>query len=61
MREILTTNKAKGYFGHHINSVKGSPAQAGNPNNVEFLNFQEHLLKHGGNWRNQTYGPFISR
>ncbi|MGE1006947.1 hypothetical protein ACS2U0_18675 [Bacillus cereus group sp. BC251] len=59
--EILTKGKAKGFYGHHIKSVKAYPKHAGNPNNIRFVTRKEHLSLHGGNWRNPTTGKFIYR
>jgi RHS repeat-associated protein len=59
--ELAQTGKVSGYQGHHINSVKGSPDLAGNPNNIEFLRRTEHLAAHGGNWQNVTFGDLLDR
>jgi hypothetical protein len=59
--ELITTGKVKGYEGHHINSVKGHPEMAGNPNNIKFVTPQENLDLHGGNFQNPTTGPLIER
>ena len=59
MKELLNTGKVKGFVGHHMKSVKGFPNLAGEPNNIQFLTRAEHLLAHGGNWRNITYGRYI--
>jgi RHS repeat-associated protein len=59
--ELLRTGKVKGYVGHHINSVKGHPEMAGDPNNIEFVTPAEHLARHGGNWRNPTVGELLDR
>jgi RHS repeat-associated protein len=60
-QELLQTGKVKGYEGHHINSVNGSPDQAGNPDNIEFVTRDEHFDKHDGNWQNQTSGDLVNR
>lgn len=60
-RELLTTGKVKGIEGHHINSVNGHPRLAGDPNNIEFVTRAENLQRHGGNFRNPTSGPLVSR
>ena len=57
--ELLNTGKVKGYVGHHMKSVKGYPELAGDPLNIQFLTRKEHLLAHGGNWRNITHGRYI--
>ena len=59
--EIALTGKARGYEGHHINSVSGFPEVAGDPNNVIFLTRAEHLIAHGGNWRIVTTGRLVNR
>ena len=59
MKELLDTGKVKGFVGHHMKSVKGYPSLAGDPNNIQFLTRAEHLLAHGGNWRNITHGRFF--
>ena len=56
--ELLSTGKVQGYVGHHMKSVKGFPALAGDANNIQFLTPSEHLAAHFGNWRNITYGFF---
>ena len=62
IEELKATGKVKGYHGHHINSVNGSPELAGDPNNIEFVKgTKENLQKHGGNFRNKTRGPLINR
>ncbi len=57
--ELLQNGKVKGYQGHHINSVKGYPSKAGDPNNIKFLTPKKHLEAHLGNFRNITSGPLI--
>jgi RHS repeat-associated protein len=60
--ELLQTGRVSGYQGHHINSVKGHPELAGNPNNVRFVKgAQGNLAEHGGDFRNPTTGPLLSR
>lgn len=60
--DILKDGKVpSGFHGHHINSVKDHPTQAGDPNNIEFLSPEEHFAKHGNNWRNQTVGSLMDR
>ena len=51
-----------GYQGHHINSVKGSPELAGDPNNIQFATPEEHLQDlHGGDTRVPAFGDLIPR
>jgi hypothetical protein len=66
--ELLESGRVKGYQGHHVNSVKWSLDNVGdpmwyirNPNNVEFLNRADHLDAHGGNWRNYSTGELLDR
>ena len=57
-REILSVGKATGYQGHHMKSVDGHNSQAGNANNIQFLNRKEHLAAHGGDFHNNTNGYY---
>ncbi len=57
--ELINTGRVKGYYGHHMKSVQGYPHLAGDPNNIQFLTYQNHLRAHFGNWRNITHGRFI--
>jgi RHS repeat-associated protein len=59
--ELLNTGKIRGYRGHHINSVAGSPELASDPNNIRFLNQTEHLAEHSGRWQTRTYGDLLDR
>lgn len=60
-KQLLTKGKVKGYQGHYINSVKAYPHLAGYTDNIIFLTRSDHLIAHGGNWRNPTTGPFVKR
>ncbi len=61
-QEIMNNGKVRGAEGHHINSVKDNPSQQANPDNIEFMkNRQEHLERHGGDFRNPTEGDLIDR
>src|SRR5437588_12897174 len=52
----------RGFEGHHLNSVNGSPDLAGNPNNIKFVEGRAgNLAEHGGNFRNATSRELISR
>ena len=57
--ELLKRGKVKGYFGHHMKSVKGYPHLASDPSNIQFLTFSEHLAAHGGNFQNITHGIYL--
>ncbi|MBW0933479.1 hypothetical protein [Priestia megaterium] len=59
--EILRMGKAKGFIGHHINSVKNHPEWAGLAKNIRFVTPKQHYRLHGGNWKNKTTGKFIKR
>jgi RHS repeat-associated protein len=60
--ELLKTGKVKGFEGHHINSVNGSPELARNPNNIKFVEGRAgNLAEHKGNFRLQTGGKLLSR
>lgn len=60
-QEILKTGKVRGQEGHHINNVADHPADQGNPDNIEFLDRQKHQEKHGGDFRNESHGPYIDK
>ena len=61
-QELLSTGKVKGYEGHHINSVSSNGVLAGDPDNIKFVNGRgDHLLEHGGSFKNQTSGPLVKR
>lgn len=58
-KELLSTGKVEGYFGHHMQSVKTNPENAGNMDNIQFLNHEEHIQgAHQGNTKNSTNGYF---
>ena len=59
--ELLKTGKVKGFEGHHINSVKGGEALAGNPDNIRFVTRAEHFALHSYNWKTATSGKLIDR
>ncbi len=61
MKQLLGKGKIKGYQGHHIFNVKHHPYAAGDPDNIKFLTFSEHLKVHGGNFRNKTKGKLVKR
>jgi hypothetical protein len=61
-QEIINNGKVRGAEGHHINSVKEHPELQANPDNIEFVKDRnEHLQKHGGDFRNPTEGELIDR
>ena len=56
--EIVATGKCKGYFGHHKCSVSKNPKEAGNKDNIQFLNSKEHFDAHNGNYKNDPHGRY---
>ena len=59
IKELINTKKVKGYFGHHMFSVNKYPDLAGDPNNIQFLTYKQHLDAHQNNWRNITSERYI--
>ena len=56
MNDALGTNAThKGKPGHHRTSVSADERMASDPRNVEFPD--DHLAKHGGDYRTRTYEP----
>ena len=50
-QELLQTTNVKGFQGHHINSVKGHPELAGDPNNIKFVEgWEGNIAEHGGDF-----------
>lgn len=67
-QEILQNGKLENYEGHHINSVKQTPEQQGNPDNVIMLEEhrdgsgpRKHYDAHDRNWKKQTTGELLDR
>lgn len=57
--QILQKGSVRGYAGHHMKSVCLYPQYAGDPNNIQFLNEDEHINgAHGGNTHNPTNGYY---
>jgi type II secretory pathway component PulC len=50
-RELLETGRVKGYVGHHVKPVSKYPELAGDPTNIQFLNWEEHYKAHLHNWK----------
>ena len=42
-KELLEKGRVEGYHGHHMQSVKINPENAGNPDNIQFLTRDEHI------------------
>ena len=56
---MIRKGQVSGYHGHHMQSVKTHPHQAGNPKNIQFLNRSEHIDgAHRGNTQNSTDGYY---
>lgn len=53
-RELLTTGRVRGYYGHHIVSISADASLAADPKNIYFCTYREHLWQHFGNWRTAT-------
>ena len=59
--DILNPDKGKAYddqgrafVGQHMKSAAKYPEYQGNPDNIQFLTYDEHLEAHKGNWQNPT-------
>ena len=59
--DILDPNKGKAYddqgrafVGQHMKSAAKYPEYQGDPDNIQFLTYDEHLEAHKGNWQNPT-------
>lgn len=57
-RDWIRNRRCKGYEGHHMKNVKDYPEYAGKANNIQFLNKDEHLQAHGGDFKNKTNGYY---
>ena len=57
--ELIRTGKVSGFDGSHMLDASSNPSVANDPNNIQFLTYEEHIYgAHGGNTRNQTTGWF---
>lgn len=66
-KDILDPDKGKAYDengrafeGQHMKSATEYPEYQGDPNNIQFLTREEHLVAHKGSWKNSTnwyYNP----
>lgn len=59
--DILDPNKGKAYddqgrafVGQHMKSAAKYPEYQGDPDNIQFLTYDEHLEAHKGSWQNPT-------
>lgn len=57
-REILERGSVRGFEGHHMISVQISAELAGDPDNIQFLTWREHLQAHRANYFNPTNGYY---
>ena len=58
-QSIIDVGKAydedgKAFIGHHMKSAEAYPEYQGDPENIQFLSYAEHLKAHDGNWRNPS-------
>lgn len=60
-QELLTRNppKISGFEGQHMLDTSTYPQYAGDPNNIQFLTYEEHYFgAHNEKWKNSTCGRF---
>ena len=57
--ELIQFGTVRGFEGQHMLNVADYPEHAGDPENIQFLTYEEHFYgAHGGNFRNETSGRF---
>ena len=57
--ELIRTGKVSGFEGSHMLDVSSNPSEASNPDNIQFLTYEEHIIgAHDSNTRNPTTGWF---
>jgi hypothetical protein len=57
--ELIKYGRVKGFEGQHMKNVARYPQYAGDPRNIQFLTYEEHLFgAHRGAWTNDTSGRF---
>ena len=57
--QLIDRNSVRGFYGHHMISVKLSPELAGDKSNIQFLTFKEHLFgAHRGLFRTPANGYY---
>ncbi len=57
--ELIRTGKVSGFEGSHMLDASSNPAEANNPDNIQFLTHDEHFYgAHNENYRNPTTGRF---
>ena len=57
-KEWLQTGKCHGIKGHHMKDVSNHPEYAGDKNNIQLLDKNEHLAAHRGDYKNSTNGYY---
>lgn len=57
--ELLRTGRVSGFDGSHMLDASSNPSVANDPNNIQFLTYEEHIYgAHGGNTHNPTTGRY---
>lgn len=57
--ELIRTGKVSGFDGSHMLDVSNNPSVASNPDNIQFLTYEEHIFgAHDSNPRNPTNGRY---
>lgn len=57
--ELLEYGKVSGFEGQHMKNVSDYPEFAGNPDNIQFLSYEEHFFgAHGEDFHNTTNGRY---
>lgn len=57
--ELLRTGRVSGFDGSHMLDASSNPSVANNPDNIQFLTYEEHIYgAHGDNTHNPTTGWF---
>ena len=57
--ELIKYGSISGFEGQHMLNVANYPEHAGNPDNIQFLTYEEHFYgAHGGDFHNETNGRF---
>lgn len=57
--ELIRTGKVSGFQGSHMLDVSNNPSEASNPDNIQFLTYEEHIIgAHDSDTHNPTTGWF---
>ena len=57
--ELIRTGRVSGFDGSHMLDASSNPSIANDPNNIQFLTYEEHIYgAHDGNTHNPTTGRF---